>query len=107
MGKGIRKPGRPHKLEGVSLGELIHQHVRVAIETAVREELLATLGATPYERSEARRGYRKWHQGTDADGTERAGRAHAAARHPVPVGPPDGMDLDDPPALSAADAGGE
>ena len=58
MGKGIRKPGRPHELERVSLGELIHQHVRVAIETAVQEELLATLGATPYERSEARRGYR-------------------------------------------------
>ena len=58
MGKGIRKPGRPHELERVSLGELIHQHVRVAIETAVQEELLATLGATPYQRSEARRGYR-------------------------------------------------
>src|SRR5207249_10007397 len=34
------------------------QHVRVAIEQAVHEELLAGLGATPYERSEARRGYR-------------------------------------------------
>lgn len=48
------------RLEGqrVSLGELIHQHVRLAIETAVHEELRATLGATPYERSETRRGYR-------------------------------------------------
>jgi putative transposase len=54
-----RKSGAvQHELASVSLGELIHQHVRVAIETAVREELLAALGATPYERSEARRGYR-------------------------------------------------
>jgi transposase-like protein len=58
MGKGIRKPAGAHEVTRGSLGELIHQHVRVAIETAVHEELLATLGATPYERSEARRGYR-------------------------------------------------
>lgn len=58
MGKSIRKPAGAHELTPVSLGELIHQHVRIAIETAVHEELLATLGATPYERSEARRGYR-------------------------------------------------
>lgn len=58
MGKGIRKPAGAHEVPRVSLGELIHQHVRIAIETAVQEELLATLGATPYERSEARRGYR-------------------------------------------------
>ena len=58
MGKGIRKPAGAHELEPGSLGELIHQHVRVAIETAVHEELLAALGAPPYERSSARRGYR-------------------------------------------------
>ena len=58
MGQSIRKPAGPHELERVSLGELIHQYVRVAIETAVHEELRATLGATPYERNEARRGYR-------------------------------------------------
>lgn len=58
MGQSIRKPTRPHEREQVSLGTLIHQHVRVAIETAVHEELRTTLGATPYERSEARRGYR-------------------------------------------------
>jgi len=46
MGKGIKEPARAHKLEPVSLSELIHQHVRVAIETAVREELQAALGAT-------------------------------------------------------------
>jgi putative transposase len=58
MGKGIRQSVGAHALEPVSLSELIHQHVRAAIETAVHEELRAVLGATPYERSEVRRGYR-------------------------------------------------
>lgn len=58
MGQSIRKPAGAHELPPVSLGELIHQHVRSAIETAVQEELRAALGATPYERSEVRRGYR-------------------------------------------------
>ena len=58
MGKRISKSVEAHELEPVSLSELIHQHVRVAIETAVHEELRAALGATPYERSEVRRGYR-------------------------------------------------
>lgn len=44
--------------EPVSLSELIHRQVRVAIETAVHEELRTALGAVPYERSDARRGYR-------------------------------------------------
>ena len=58
MEKRISKSVGAHELEPVSLSELIHQHVRVAIETAVHEELRAALGATPYERSEVRRGYR-------------------------------------------------
>ncbi len=58
MGKGISKPVGAHELEPVSLSELIHQHVRAAIEAAVHEELRAALGTSPYERSEARRGYR-------------------------------------------------
>jgi transposase-like protein len=58
MGQSIRKAAGPLEGHRVSLGELIHQHVRLAIETAVHEELRATLGATPYERSETRRGYR-------------------------------------------------
>jgi transposase-like protein len=40
------------------LSELIHRHVRVAIEMAVHEDLRAALGATPYEHSDVRRGYR-------------------------------------------------
>ena len=58
MGKGIRKPAASPDIERVSLGELIHEHVRVAIETAVHEELHVALGVRSYERHEARRGYR-------------------------------------------------
>ena len=58
MDERIRKPAAAQEPEGVSLGELIHQHVRPAIETAIREELHAALGAQPYERSGNRRGYR-------------------------------------------------
>ena len=32
MGKSIKEPAGAHELEPVSLSELIHQHVRVAIE---------------------------------------------------------------------------
>src|SRR5256885_1482264 len=58
MGKGISKPVGAQELEPVSLSALIHRYVRIAIETAVPEELRAALGTTPYERSEVRRGYR-------------------------------------------------
>ncbi len=44
MGKGIKEEARAQELEPVSLSELIHQHVRAAIETAVHEELRAALG---------------------------------------------------------------
>src|SRR5438105_10338144 len=57
-GKGIKEEARAQELEPVSLSELIHQHVRAAIETAVHEELRAALGTSPYERREVRRGYR-------------------------------------------------
>src|SRR5437879_3517017 len=58
MGKSIGKRAGLHEVASVSLGELIHQHVRIAIETAVHEELRAALGARSYERSDERRGYR-------------------------------------------------
>ena len=58
MGKGIRGNARAQELEPVSLSALIHQHVRIAIETAVHEELRAALGAIPYERNRIRSGYR-------------------------------------------------
>ena len=58
MGNGIRKSAAVPDIARASLGELIHQHVRIAIETAVREELHAALGTTPYERSDGRRRYR-------------------------------------------------
>ena len=58
MGKSIRKRAGVQAVASVSLGELIHRHVRIAIETAVHEELHAALGARSYERSDERRGYR-------------------------------------------------
>jgi putative transposase len=58
MGKSIREAPQALELEPVSLSELIHREIRVAIETAVHEGLRAALGTTPYERSQLRRGYR-------------------------------------------------
>ena len=52
---GIKEGARAQELEPVSLSELIHQHVRAAVETAVHEELWAALGASPYERRDVRR----------------------------------------------------
>src|SRR3989442_3225255 len=50
MAERIRKSGRLHEEGPVALGELIHAQVRVAIETAVHEELAIALGAGRYER---------------------------------------------------------
>jgi transposase-like protein len=58
MGKSIRKSALRPDHGPSSLGELIHAWVRRAIETAVHEELAATLGAARYERTGKRRGYR-------------------------------------------------
>src|SRR2546422_523181 len=58
MGRGIREDARALELEPVSISALIHRHVRIAIETAVHEELRAALWTIPYERSDVRRGYR-------------------------------------------------
>ncbi len=58
MGNSTREAARAQGLEPISLSELIYQHVRVAIETAVHEELRAALGTSPWERSHVRRGYR-------------------------------------------------
>lgn len=45
MEKGVKKSASGPEHAPVSLGELIHRSVRRAIETAVHEELEATLGA--------------------------------------------------------------
>ena len=58
MRKRTSKSVEAHELEPISLSELIHHHVRAAIETAVHEELRAALGTSPYERNGVRRGYR-------------------------------------------------
>jgi Transposase, Mutator family len=58
MEHGTRDRQHAQRPEGVSLGELIHQHVRVAVEHAVQEELTALLDVGRYERRATRRGYR-------------------------------------------------
>ena len=58
MAKRIRKLERLHEERPAALGELIHAHVRIAIETAVHEELAVALGAGRYERQRERRAYR-------------------------------------------------
>ena len=58
MAKRIRKSEWLHEPTPTALGELIHAQVRVAIETAVHEELALALGAGRYERRDDRRGYR-------------------------------------------------
>ena len=56
MGKATKNLKLVH--EEFSLGVLIHQHVRAAVEQAVHEELAEVLGVELYERSETRRGER-------------------------------------------------
>ena len=58
MGKLSKKVRLVREVREASLGELIHDSVRRAIEQAVQEELDAALGARPYERAEERHGYR-------------------------------------------------
>src|SRR3989442_444928 len=58
MAKRIKKSERLPEDRPAALGELIHAQVRVAIETAVHEELAIALGAGRYERHDERRGYR-------------------------------------------------
>jgi putative transposase len=58
MGKGSRKLELVQGAEPVGLWQLIHERVRVGIEQIVMEELDAALGAAPYERADARHGYR-------------------------------------------------
>jgi hypothetical protein len=58
MAKSIGEAVRAQDLESASLSELIHQQVRIAIETAVHEELRAALAASPWQGMQARRGYR-------------------------------------------------
>jgi len=38
MGKGIRRPAASHESERIGLGELIHQHVRLAIDRRLAED---------------------------------------------------------------------
>jgi len=50
MDKRVSDAARARELGPVSLGELIHEYVPFAIDTAVAEEWRAALGANRYER---------------------------------------------------------
>jgi transposase-like protein len=58
VAQSIRKPSSLQGDASVSLGALIHEHLRQAIELAVHEELAVALGVARYERGAGRRGYR-------------------------------------------------
>jgi transposase-like protein len=58
MGKNTKEDRVPHDGRAGTLGELIHEAVRRAIELAVEEELTLALSAAPYGRDAARGGYR-------------------------------------------------
>jgi transposase-like protein len=66
MGEHTRKS--PHQGRPGTLGELIHEAVRHAIEVAIEEELTAALGVTRYTRDAARDGYRNGHRGRTLTG---------------------------------------
>jgi putative transposase len=68
MEEDIRKAARPYDGRLGTLGELIHEAVRRAIELAVEEELMAALGAGRYARDVARGGYRNGHRSRTVTG---------------------------------------
>src|SRR5262249_17037245 len=58
MGERTRKLLRLRDEEPVTLGVLIHNCVREAVEQLVQEELATALGALRYQRRDERSGYR-------------------------------------------------
>ncbi len=58
MEHGTKDRQHAQQAETISLGELIHEHVRTTVEHAVREEVAVVLGALRYERRAVRHGYR-------------------------------------------------
>src|SRR2546427_9682498 len=104
MGKGISQSVGAHELEPVSLSTLIHQHVRAAIETAVHEELRAALGTSPYERNEVRRGYRNGIRERTLTGPC---YSRVTSGHPFQGRQRERVNVDNRPAVSAANAGGQ
>jgi hypothetical protein len=108
MGKGIKEDARAQELEPVSLGELIHRHVRIAIETAVHEELRAALGDESLRAPRRSTRLPQWRKSADAHGTDWPGRAHVATGDPFQwCRRRERMDVENRPALSTANAGGQ
>src|SRR6266404_9968808 len=101
----IRKLKLAHEQGPMALGDLIHQHVRAAVEQAVHEELAAVLGVGLYERSEPGTSQRQ--QDADAHGPDRTAGADAAAGSAVYVERGTRVGVEAGAALSAAERGGE
>ncbi len=70
MENRIKKLKLAHEQQPMALGDLIHQHVRAAVEQAVHEELAMVLGVGLYERSEARAGRTLWAALPRCDGSD-------------------------------------
>jgi transposase-like protein len=104
MRKRIKKPRTRHEPASVSLSDLIYQHVRAAIETAVLEELRTAVGATPYERNGSRCGHRNGAKRRTLTGPT-GPFPLTVPRHAVRRGA--GMDVETCSALSAAHARGQ
>jgi putative transposase len=85
MGERTRKLERLRDEEPVTLGVLIHDCVREAVEQLVQEELAIALGALKYQRSDERSGYRS--------GTRR--RTLTAQSGPFTMRVPRGVILDE------------
>jgi transposase-like protein len=85
MGERTRKLQRLRDDEPVTLGVLIHDCVREAVEQLVQEELAIALGALKYQRTDERSGYR--------NGTRR--RTLTAQSGPFTMRVPRGMILDE------------
>jgi putative transposase len=85
MGERTRKLERLREDKPVTLGLLIHERVREAVEQLVQEELAIALGALKYQRSDERAGYR--------NGTRR--RTLTAQSGPFTMRVPRGMILDE------------
>jgi putative transposase len=85
MGERTKKLQRLRDDEPVTLGGLIHDCVREAVEQLVQEELAIALGALKYQRSIERSGYR--------NGTR--GRTLTAQSGPFTMRVPRGMILDE------------
>jgi putative transposase len=105
MEHGTRDRQHAQRPERVSLGELIHQQVRVAVEQAAQEELAALLDAALRAASDAARLPQRA-QAPHGDRADGAARPDVAPSPRVHAERAEGVGVDRRPALPAPAAGG-